>query len=108
VTTKSTRRPLPRLERALVARRRCGRAIRLVVVKPHEPLGEAGAGRAGRRWTERASWSAARGGHGPIGSVMLGSVSTGVIRKARCPILVIPRGGRDGFAALQALAAAAS
>jgi hypothetical protein len=65
-------------------------------------------GRAGQRWTERASWSAARGGHGPIGSVMLGSVSTGVTHKARCPILVILRDGRDGFAALQAPAAAAS
>jgi hypothetical protein len=39
---------------------------------------------------------------------MLGSVSTGVMHKARCPILVIPRDGRDGFAALQPPAAAAS
>lgn len=46
-------------------------------------------------------------GHGPIGSVMLGSVSTGVLRKARCPILIVPRGARDGFAALRAPAAAA-
>ena len=41
-------------------------------------------------------------GHGPIGSVMLGSVSTGVLRKARCPILIVRRGARDGFAALRA------
>ena len=41
-------------------------------------------------------------GHGPIGSVMVGSVSTGVLRKARCPILIVPRGARDGFAALRA------
>jgi nucleotide-binding universal stress UspA family protein len=39
-------------------------------------------------------------GHGPVGSVMLGGVSTGVVRKARCPVLVVPRGARDGFAAL--------
>lgn len=47
-------------------------------------------------------------GHGPVGSVMLGSVSTGVLRKARCPVLVVPRGARDGFAALRAPAAAAA
>jgi nucleotide-binding universal stress UspA family protein len=41
-------------------------------------------------------------GHGPIRSVMLGNVSSGVLRKARCPVLVVPRGGRDGFAALRA------
>jgi nucleotide-binding universal stress UspA family protein len=41
-------------------------------------------------------------GHGPAGSVMLGCVSTGVLRKARCPVLLIPRGARDGFAALRA------
>jgi hypothetical protein len=40
--------------------------------------------------------------------VILGSLSTGVMHKARCPILVILRGGRDGFTALQAPAAAAS
>jgi nucleotide-binding universal stress UspA family protein len=39
-------------------------------------------------------------GHGPIGSVMLGSVSAGVLRKARCPLLIVPRGARDGFAEL--------
>jgi hypothetical protein len=43
VTAQSTRRPLRRLERALVACRRCRKAICLVVVKPHEPLGETGA-----------------------------------------------------------------
>ena len=40
-------------------------------------------------------------GHGPIGSVTLGNVSTGVLRKAHCPVLVVPRGARDGFAALE-------
>ena len=34
---------------------------------------------------------------------MLGSVSAGVLRKARCPVLVVPRGARDGFAALRPL-----
>ena len=47
-------------------------------------------------------------GQGPLGSVMLGNVSTGVLRKARCPVLVVPRGARDGFAALRAPAAAAA
>jgi nucleotide-binding universal stress UspA family protein len=40
-------------------------------------------------------------GHSPLGGVMLGSVSAGVLRKARCPVLVIPRGARDGFATLR-------
>jgi nucleotide-binding universal stress UspA family protein len=47
-------------------------------------------------------------GHGPLSGVVLGSVSTGVLRKARCPVLVVPRGARDGFATLQARAAAAA
>ena len=33
-------------------------------------------------------------GRGPIGRVMLGSVAAGVLRKARCPVLVVPRGAR--------------
>jgi nucleotide-binding universal stress UspA family protein len=37
-------------------------------------------------------------GHGPLGRVMLGSVSTGVLRKAHCPVLIVPCGARDGFA----------
>jgi nucleotide-binding universal stress UspA family protein len=41
-------------------------------------------------------------GHGPVKGAMLGSVSAGVLRKARCPVLVVPRGARDGFAALPA------
>lgn len=41
-------------------------------------------------------------GHGPIENVMVGSVSTGVLRKARCPIVIVPRGASDGFAALRA------
>jgi len=47
-------------------------------------------------------------GHGPLGGVMLGSVSTGVLRKARSPVLVVPRGARDGFAALTARTTAAA
>ena len=46
-------------------------------------------------------------GHSPLGGVMLGSVSAGVLRKARSPVLVIPRGARDGFAALGAQTSAA-
>ena len=46
-------------------------------------------------------------GHRPVGSVMLGSVPAGILRKACCPLLVIPRGARDGFAALRADAVAA-
>jgi nucleotide-binding universal stress UspA family protein len=46
-------------------------------------------------------------GHGPAGSVMLGSVSSGVLRKAQCPVLVVPRGTRQGFAALRTPAVAA-
>jgi nucleotide-binding universal stress UspA family protein len=48
-------------------------------------------------------------GHGPLSGVILGSVSAGVLRKARCPVLVVPRGAHDSFAALhraQAKAAA--
>jgi len=41
-------------------------------------------------------------GRGPLGRVMLGSVAAGLLRKARCPVLVIPRGAPDGFAYLQA------
>ena len=40
-------------------------------------------------------------GRGPVGRVLLGSVSAGVMRKAQCPILIVPRGARDGFATLQ-------
>ena len=40
-------------------------------------------------------------GHRPVGGVALGSVSAGVLRKAHCPLLVVPRGARDGFAALR-------
>ena len=40
--------------------------------------------------------------HGQAGSVMLGCVSSGVLRKAVCPVLVVPRGTRFGFADLRA------
>jgi nucleotide-binding universal stress UspA family protein len=40
-------------------------------------------------------------GRGPVGRVMLGSVAAGVLRKARCPVLIVPRGARDSFATLQ-------
>ena len=38
----------------------------------------------------------------------LGRVSAGVLRKARCPLLLIPRGARNGFATLAAPAATAA
>lgn len=47
-------------------------------------------------------------GHGPLSGVVLGSVSTGVLRKARCPVLVVPRGARDGFAGLRGQVEAAA
>jgi nucleotide-binding universal stress UspA family protein len=47
-------------------------------------------------------------GHGPVASVLTGSISAGILRKARCPVLLVPRGARDGFAALRAPAAASS
>ena len=47
-------------------------------------------------------------GHSPLGSVMLGSVSAGVLRKTRSPVLIVPRGARDGFAALGARTTAAA
>ena len=40
-------------------------------------------------------------GRGPLGRVVLGSVAAGVMRKARCPVLVVPRGAPDGFATLR-------
>jgi nucleotide-binding universal stress UspA family protein len=40
--------------------------------------------------------------HGPLGDVLLGSVSAGLVRKARGPVLVVPRRARDGFAELTA------
>ena len=43
-------------------------------------------------------------GQGRIGSVTLGNASTGVMHKAHCPVLVVPRGARGGFAALRASA----
>jgi nucleotide-binding universal stress UspA family protein len=45
---------------------------------------------------------------GRLGRVMLGSVSAGVLRKARCPVLVVPRGAPDGFATLRAPITAAA
>ena len=47
-------------------------------------------------------------GRGPIGRVVLGSVAAGVLRKARCPVIVVPRGVPDGFATLRPLASAAA
>lgn len=49
----------------------------------------------------------ASGSH-PARDPLLGSVSTGILRKARCPVLVVPRGTRAGFAALRAPAAASA
>jgi nucleotide-binding universal stress UspA family protein len=45
---------------------------------------------------------------GAPGRVALGSVSGGVMRKARCPVMVVPRGPWDGFAGLAASSAIAS
>jgi nucleotide-binding universal stress UspA family protein len=45
-------------------------------------------------------------GHRSVGGVMAGSVSAGILRKVRSPLLVIPRGARDGFATLGAPEAA--
>ena len=36
-------------------------------------------------------------GYGPIESVLLGSVSHGLLRDARCPVVVIPRGARTAI-----------
>jgi len=48
-------------------------------------------------------------GYGPVDSVLLGSVSTSLLRKASCPLLVIPRGADDSFRSLgKAVAAVAS
>ena len=41
-------------------------------------------------------------GYGPIESVLLGSVSHGLVRDARCPVVVIPRGGGDAIDLLTA------
>ena len=54
------------------------------------------------------SSSAAPAGAARSASVMLGSVAAGVLRKARCPVLVVPRGAHDGFANLRAPASAAA
>ena len=45
---------------------------------------------------------------GPVGRVVLGSVAAGVLRKAHCPVLVVPRGAPDGFATLRAPASASA
>ena len=47
-------------------------------------------------------------GNGTIGRIMLGSVAAGVMRKARGPVLIVPRGAQDGFAALGAFTTAAT
>lgn len=44
-------------------------------------------------------------GQGRSGNVTLGNASTGLLRKAQCPILVVPRGARGGLAALRTPAA---
>jgi nucleotide-binding universal stress UspA family protein len=46
-------------------------------------------------------------GRGLLGSLALGSVASGALRKSRCPVIVVPRGARDGFAALSPRAAVA-
>jgi nucleotide-binding universal stress UspA family protein len=39
-------------------------------------------------------------GYGPVRSVLLGGVGHGLLRDARCPVLVVPRGGGRAVAAL--------
>jgi nucleotide-binding universal stress UspA family protein len=46
-------------------------------------------------------------GRRPVGGLIHGTVSNGILRKARCPVMMVPRGTRAGFAALRAPAAAA-
>jgi nucleotide-binding universal stress UspA family protein len=41
-------------------------------------------------------------GYGPIRSVLLGGAGHGLLRDARCPVLVVPRGGGGAVAALAA------
>ena len=45
---------------------------------------------------------------GSSGHRSIGGVSAGVLRKARCPLLMVPRGARNGFATLAAPAATAA
>jgi len=47
-------------------------------------------------------------GYGPINSVLLGSVSTGVLRKVRCPVLIVPRGEAVDLTRLAKTTAAAA
>jgi nucleotide-binding universal stress UspA family protein len=44
-------------------------------------------------------------GQGRDGNVTLGNASTGLLRKAECPVLIVPRGARGGLAVLRAPAA---
>lgn len=46
-------------------------------------------------------------GHRRVGGFRLGSVPAGILRKARCPLLVVACGARDDFAALAPAATAA-
>jgi nucleotide-binding universal stress UspA family protein len=39
-------------------------------------------------------------GYGPLHSVLLGGVAHAVVRRAACPVLVLPRGAKTGLAAL--------
>ena len=36
-----------------------------------------------------------------VGGVVAAGVAAGILRKGRCPLLMVPRGARDGFAALR-------
>lgn len=47
-------------------------------------------------------------GYGPLRAVMLGGVSHALVRKAACPVIVLPRGARTGLGALIAPAAEAT
>jgi nucleotide-binding universal stress UspA family protein len=39
-------------------------------------------------------------GQRPVGGIKAGSAAAGILRKAHCPLLVVPRGANDGFAHL--------
>ena len=47
-------------------------------------------------------------GYGPLHAVLLGGVTHAVVRKAACPVIVLPRGARNGLGTLLAPAAEAT
>jgi nucleotide-binding universal stress UspA family protein len=47
-------------------------------------------------------------GYGPLHAVLLGGVTHAIVRKAACPVIVLPRGAKAGLAAMVAAAAEAT